>query len=366
VNARLFLAVTLLLGALEATLLALVGGCGWEEGLILGAPLGVVQAAIVFAARYPCLSAPLGPGRGDRVLGTQVAAAVLSTGLWGLFGGLFARALDTVPRYAGTALRFQGAAPTLMVVGMLVYLLAAAVHYLLIALESARAAEVRGVEARVLAREAELRALRAQVDPHFLFNSLNSIASLTGDDPQAARHMCLLLAAFLRRSLVLGSRERVTLEEELQLLDEYLAIEKVRFGRRLAVEHDIARSALPALIPPLLLQPLVENAVRHGIAQRLEGGTLAIEARLDGGTLRLRIENPRDAESPGRRGAGLGLDNVRGRLRSLFGDAARLEVTPGGESFRVDLSLPFEPAPASQAAAGVAEAGALTGRRDAS
>jgi hypothetical protein len=341
VNAGLFLAVTVLLGALETTLLALVGGCGWEEGLLLGLPLGVVQAAIVFAARYPCLSAPLGPGRGYRVLATHVAAALLSTGLWGLAGGLVANAAESVPRYAGAAVRFQGAAPTLMLVGMLVYLLAAAVQYLFIALESARAAEVRGVEARVLAREAELRALRAQVDPHFLFNSLNSIASLTGDDPAAARRMCLLLAGFLRRSLALGARERVTLDEEMALLEEYLAIEKVRFGQRLTVARAVAPEALPALIPPLLLQPLVENAVRHGIAQRLEGGTLALDARRDGTLLRVRIENPRDPERPGRRGAGLGLDNVRGRLQSLFGDAARLEIQAEAEAFRVDLSLPF-------------------------
>lgn len=340
-NAGLFLAVAFLLGALQTTLLALVGGCGWEEGAILGLPLGIVQAAIVFAARYPCLSAPLGEGRATRVLGTHVSAALLSTGLWGLAGGLVAHVAETVPRYAGAALRFQGAAPILMLVGMLVYLLAAAVHYLFIALESARAAEVRGVEARVLAREAELRALRAQVDPHFLFNSLNSIASLTGDDPQAARRMCLLLAGFLRRSLVLGSRDRVTLDEEMALLDEYLAIEKVRFGRRLEVSRAVDPTALPAQIPPLLLQPLVENAVRHGIAQRLEGGTLALEARRDGTVLRVRIENPRDPDKPGRRGAGLGLDNVRGRLRSLFGDAARLEIRSEPATFRVDLSLPF-------------------------
>ena len=353
-NARLFLAVALLLVAIEAALLALVGGCGWEEGLLLGAPLGVVQAAIVFAARYPCLSAPLGPGRAYRVIGTHVAAALLSTGLWGLAGGLCARGLDTLPRYGGAALRFQGAAPTMMVVGMLLYDLAAAVHYLFIALDSARSAEVRGVEARVLAREAELRALRAQIDPHFLFNSLNSIASLTGDDPQAARRMCLLLAGFLRRSLVLGARARVTLEEEIRLLDEYLAIEKVRFGRRLEVTRAVARDALAAQIPPLLLQPLVENAVRHGIAQRLEGGTLRLEALRDGAALRIRIENPRDPESQGRRGAGLGLDNVRGRLRSLFGEAARLEITPAADSFRAELTLPFE------------AAGAVTERRDAS
>ena len=338
----LFLTVALLLAGLAATILALGGGAGWEEALLLGLPLGMVEGAIVMAARYPCQSAPLRASGMTRALATQATAALASAGAWVVLGGILARILETVPRYGGAALRVRGSAPMLVVVGALVFLLAAAAHYLILALETARAAEVRGMESRVLAREAELRALRAQVDPHFLFNSLNSIATLTSEDAAAARRMCLLLAGFLRRSLALGGRDRVTLGEEIALVDEYLAIEKVRFGARLLVARQVEAGIEAALIPPLLLQPLVENAVRHGTAQRVEGGTLRLEARRRGeGEIAVTIHNPRNPEKSGRRGAGLGLENVRGRLRSLYGDRARLEVATPPESFVVTVTLPY-------------------------
>jgi hypothetical protein len=353
VRIGLFLTIALLLGGLAATILALGGGAGWEEALLLGLPLGLVEGAIVLAARYPCQSAPLRASGMTRALATQATAALASAGAWVILGGILARMLETLPRYGGAALRFRGGAPMLVVVGALVFLLAAAAHYLILALETARAAEVRGVEARVLAREAELRALRAQVDPHFLFNSLNSIATLTGEDAGAARRMCLLLAGFLRRSLVLGGRDRVTLGEEIALVDEYLAIEKVRFGERLLVAREVESGCEGALIPPLLLQPLVENAVRHGVAQRIEGGTLSLRARRRGEEIAVTIDNPRNPERTGRRGAGLGLENVRGRLRSLYGERARLEVATPPEAFVVTVTLPYiVEGPRTAAAAG--------------
>jgi two-component system sensor histidine kinase AlgZ len=340
VRIGLFLSVALLLGGLAATILALGGGTGWEEAIWLGLPMGLMEGAIVLAARYPCQSAPIREGLG-RALATQATAALVSAGFWGVLGQILARMLESVPRYAGASLRYRGAAPMLVVVGALVFLLAAAAHYLVLALESARAAEVRGVEARVLAREAELRALRAQIDPHFLFNSLNSIATLTGEDATAARRMCLLLAGFLRRSLQLGGRDRVTLGEELDLVEEYLAIEKVRFGARLEVSREVDPGCRDALIPPLLLQPLVENAVRHGIAQRVEGGTLGLRAVRRGDEVVVTIDNPKNPERTGRRGAGLGLENVRGRLRSLYGDGARLEIAAPPEAFVATVALPY-------------------------
>ncbi|HEV8199133.1 MAG TPA: histidine kinase [Candidatus Polarisedimenticolia bacterium] len=339
----LFLAVALLLGGLAATILALGGGTGWEEAIWLGLPMGLVEGAIVLAARYPCQSAPIREGLG-RALATQATAALVSAGFWGVLGQILAHMLESVPRYAGATLRYRGAAPMLVVVGALVFLLAAAAHYLVLALEAARAAEVRGVEARVLAREAELRALRAQIDPHFLFNSLNSIATLTGEDATAARRMCLLLAGFLRRSLQLGGRDRVTLGEELDLVEEYLAIEKVRFGARLEVGREVDAGCRDALIPPLLLQPLVENAVRHGIAQRVEGGTLGLRAVRRGEEVVVTIDNPKNPERTGRRGAGLGLENVRGRLRSLYGEGARLEIATPPDAFRATVVLPYSAA----------------------
>jgi LytS/YehU family sensor histidine kinase len=245
-------------------------------------------------------------------------------------------------------------------VGILVYLLAVAVHYLIIALDAARDAEVLGMRATVLAREAELRALRAQVDPHFLFNSLNSIGALTADDPQAARRMCLLLAGFLRRSIAIGARDRVTLDEELSLIGDYLAVEQVRFGARLEVRLAIDPDCRACVVPPLLLQPLVENAVRHGIAHLIEGGILAITSRRAPGSIEVRIENPRDPERPTSRGEGVGLANVRGRLQSLYGEAARFDVESRAATFRVTLTLPAATA-AGPSATGAPAVGASAG-----
>jgi len=363
----LFLVVGLLLGWLVTALLG-AGGVPWVEAALLGLPLGMVFGAICLAARYPCQAAPLATTKPLRLAATHAGAAVISVGIWAFIGAVLSRGLENNDRWAGAAGRYRGEAPTLVIVGLLVFLLAVAMHYLVLALEAARAAQVRGVEARVLAREAELRALRAQIDPHFLFNSLNSIGTLTSEDPAAARRMCLLLAGFLRRSLQLGERERIALSEELALADDYLAIEKVRFGARLALDQRVEAGAGECLVPPLILQPLIENAVRHGIAQLTEGGTLRLAARRVGGRLVLEVANPRDPERTGRRGAGLGIDNVRGRLRTLFGEAARLEIQTAGAEFRVTLALPELMAPAAEApgaeapAAGAPPAAPATGR----
>jgi hypothetical protein len=339
----LYLAVGALLGALVTLLLAARGATPWGEAALIGLPLGFVLGSICLAARFPARSAPLGHGAAVRVAATHATAAVVSIASWVLAGALLAWFLDRVPAHAGASARFNAEAPELFIVGVLIFMLAVAVHYLVIALETAREAQVRGVQARVLAREAELRALRAQVDPHFLFNSLNSIAALTADDSAAARRMCLQLAGFLRRSLALGAQERIPLGEELGLVHDYLAIEKVRFGARLTVEERIDDTCLEGLVPPFLLQPLVENAVRHGIAQLVEGGTIRIEARRERGLVTVAVENPRDPEKNGGRGAGLGLDNVRGRLLALFGDEARVDVETAPARDRVALTLPYVP-----------------------
>ena len=224
--------------------------------------------------------------------------------------------------------------------GLLLFLLAAALHYLLVAFEDSRRAETEALRFQILSREAELRALRAQIHPHFLFNSLNSISALIGSRPEEARRMCLLLADFLRRSLALGARDRVPLAEELALAEDLLAIEKVRFGARLHYAPRVEEAALTCLVPPLLLQPLVENAVTHGIAQCLEGGTVRLEARRRGERLLLAIENPRDAGAPTRKGTGIGIENVRRRLETLYGREAALRLQSAGDSFQVELELP--------------------------
>jgi LytS/YehU family sensor histidine kinase len=225
---------------------------------------------------------------------------------------------------------------------VLLYLLAAAFQYVLLAGEASREAERRALEARVLAGDAELKALRAQVNPHFLFNSLHSISALATADPARARQMCVLVSDFLRRSLGLGDKTSIPLSEELALAKNYLAVEQVRFGPRLEVRERIEEACLECLIPPLLLQPLVENAVTHGIAGLVEGGSVELEARRSSRTLFLAIENAYDAEAAPARRNGLGLANVKKRLEARYGDAARLDIRVSNGRYRVELTLPAE------------------------
>jgi LytS/YehU family sensor histidine kinase len=197
-----------------------------------------------------------------------------------------------------------------------------------------------------MAREAELKALRAQIDPHFLFNSLNSISALTTTDPRGARDMCVLLAAFFRNCVRLGNEDEVPLERELEMVGNYLDIEKIRCGPRLTARVEVAPGCGSCLVPPLILQPLVENAVRHGIHPLTAGGHVEIRASCAGGTLILGVENPFDPEAVRKQGAGVGLDNVKQRIRSLYGRRADLRTSASDGLYRAEVRLPCQGAAA--------------------
>ena len=253
---------------------------------------------------WVCQAAPLQLSRVVRSLGTQLVAAIVSAALWLAAARGWAAILERLDVFPGLVAKQVEASPLLLGLGVALFLLTAALHYLLLAIGASQLAERRALEFEIASREAELRALRAQIHPHFLFNSLNSINALIAARPEEARQLCVRLADFLRRSLTVGSRETIPLAEELDLAEQLLGIEKVRFGDRLShavVADDAARACV---VPPLLLQPLVENAVTHGIAQMLEGGEIRIEAERRGPELRISIRNPRDSDAPCAEGHG--------------------------------------------------------------
>ena len=329
-----------LLGALLSALLVLSGSLAWAPAISLAVPLAALFAFVCLGSFWVCRAAPLHLRGLSGVAGAQLTAAVISASLWLLASRMWAATLEGLGFFPGLVESQRRASPLLFGMGLLLFLLAAALHYLLVAFEDSRRAETEALRFQILSREAELRALRAQIHPHFLFNSLNSINALIGSRPDEARKVCVLLADFLRRSLALGARERVPLAEELALAADLMAIEKVRFGARLHFAPSVEEAALACLVPPLLLQPLVENAVTHGIAQRLDGGTVRLEARCRGERLLLAIGNPRDAAAPARKGTGIGIENVRRRLQTLYGRDAELRLRPEGDSFEVELELP--------------------------
>lgn len=305
-------------------------------------PLSVAATLLLLPLWYLCRALPAYETSTYRLLLTHSAGALLTAVAAAYLGGALARLVGSTRTGAGIEAGYQARAAGVMVAGALVYVLAVSFHYVLLGVDATRRAEQHSMELSILAREAELRALRAQVHPHFLFNSLNSISALVSMDPLRAREMCVLLAEFFRKTLALGEKPGVTLEDELAVARTYLAIEGLRLGTRLSVEEGVDDAARACLLPPLLLQPLVENAIRHGIATRPEGGVLRIEARTDGQRMRISVENPFDPDAPPRPGVGVGLANVRRRLLASYGDRAGVEAERDHDSFRVAISMPAE------------------------
>ena len=261
--------------ALVASVFLLWRG-GNTTGLAFAAalPPAIVFGFIGLASRYPCRAMPLRRSSTTRVAATHIASAVAAGGFWTVIWQSWLRTLE---RTASIALTPDYT--LLLGLGILLYLMAVAMHYLILEVEAAREAEDAALRYQVLAREAELKAFKAQIDPHFLFNSLNAVASLCGSRPQDARQMSQLLADFFRQTLRLGGLDRVTLAQEIDLVSRYLSIEKIRFGERLSVDVAVDEEAGSLIVPPLILQPLVENAVHHGVAHLLEGGEVCVRAR---------------------------------------------------------------------------------------
>ena len=333
-----YLLLWLLMGALLSALLTTQGGLAWTLALLTGVPSAIAYSFICLSAWYVARAMPLARTGSARVIVSALAAAALSSAMWLVFArGWTALVVSRWAAQSGPT--FAAIQSLLFGIGVLLYLLSLAVSYVLVVYETSQDAQRRGLQGQVLAREAELRSLRAQIDPHFLFNSLNSISALTTADPPGARRMCLLLGEFLRETLALGSEDRITVSRELALLDRFLAIERVRFGDRLRAELR-AGDAGGCFVPPLLLQPIVENAVTHGIAHLIEGGTIRVSADRNGPWLRIVVENPCDPDRPRRRGAGVGLANVRARLRAMHGADAGLTAGEAHEIWRVELTLP--------------------------
>ena len=334
-----YLVVWLGSGVLAASLFTRFG-LGWTEALALLAPLFLVYAFVCLSAWYVSRAMPLTTSSVPQVLVSSVLAAAIASGLWLGLARAWVAALNTTVTFASAADRYGQQLPFMFALGVLLFLLSLAVHYVLIAFETTRQAERRQLELEILARDAELRALRAQIDPHFLYNSLNSISALTTSDASGARRMCLLLGEFLRTTLDVSTRQRIPLADELALAERFLSIEQVRFGPRLQVERRVDEDASACLVPPLILQPLVENAVTHGIARLLEGGLIRLDISRQHGRLAIVIENPCDADAGPTRPGGRGLDNVRSRLDAMFGREARMDTHAGAGQFSVELHLP--------------------------
>jgi two-component system LytT family sensor kinase len=225
--------------------------------------------------------------------------------------------------------------------GVLQYTIVLIVHHAIDYYRRYEEGRRRATELEAQLAKAQLAALRMQLQPHFLFNTLHAISELVHSDPEAAERMIARLSDFLRLTLEHSGTMEVSLEQELEFVKRYLEIEKMRFEERLRVDLQVDPETLQARVPNLILQPLVENALRHGVARRARDGILRIRCSRVNGRLAMQVADNGPGAS-GEIGEGVGLSNTRERLERLFGDQHRFELSnaPGG-GFEATIEIPF-------------------------
>jgi two-component sensor histidine kinase len=283
---------------------------------LVGALLGVVLTHQLrqHMHRHEWLRLPV-PALAVRIIGASlIIAAAIVIGVAPFLAAFFATPLDPAPWT--TVFLFHA----FIVLGWIL------IYHGYRYLQGVRRAEADKWRLEVAARETELRALRTQLNPHFLFNSLNSLRGLVTENPEKAQDAITGLAALLRHTLQLNRARTTTLDRELEATEHYLELEALRFESRLQYAIEVDPHAREHLVPPMLVQTLVENAIKHGIAQLPDGGTVRVEARKSADILHLRVTNTGRLRGNSAQ-RGIGLTNSLDRLRLVFGDQVRLDLT---------------------------------------
>ena len=226
-------------------------------------------------------------------------------------------------------------------VGFALYALFSLSFYLIEHYESLQDRIREELELKALVNEAHLKSLKSQINPHFLFNSLNSINFLTLVSPEKARDMIIKLSDFLRYSAGKQNQEHATIEEELRHMNIYLDIEKIRFGKKLEVKTSIDETCINAKIPNFILQPLLENAIKYGVQESLDTKPITIKCSKSGTFLRIEVENEFD-DVVNAKGEGIGLNNIKDRLKILYGREGLLQIESSNNIFKVIIEIPQE------------------------
>lgn len=331
-NFLLWLLLTVAVNTLIAVVLTAIGfGLGFVPSLIFSQCIGL--------SIYLCNLAARPVYRRARRLSAQIiviAAFITFGAAAGTMLGSFAnRANPFVFLREHSALFSQSI--------LIALLFGAIVSYVFISLGMLAQEKVKRLEIEKSAAETELKLLQSQMEPHFLFNTLSNVISLIDTDPEKARRMLESFTAFLRRSFITSRERTVTLSQELDVVRSYLDIFSMRMGDRLEYVIDVQEEIRNCRIPPLLIQPLVENAVKHGLAPSLRGGTIKVQGSRSGNSLSISVSDSGQGINERSAGSGVGLDNIGNRLRLLYGQQGSLqfeENKPCGTT--VTIEIPYE------------------------
>ena len=334
--------------ALMLVLLVVHGKMDWLSASVTSLLMCFVYALLCRSSFYMCKTLPLRRTSLTRLLPIHFTASAAASGIWVALAFALHKPFTQVVDIAWSQVW-----NLVFVLGLTYYLLSVAYNYVVLGLEQTRLAQRQADTAQTLAKEAQLTALRAQINPHFLFNSLNSISALCTQDAQAARQMCIHLSEFLRSTMRLSELQRVNLGQELDLIRQYLRVEQVRFSDRMHVSEQIDANCLDCSLPALLLQPAIENAIKHGVATIDDEAWIHIQARLHHQWLHIQVSNNHDEkqkpkgtlnDSPH---SGRGIKILQDRIHTRYGNLGRIDIKDQNGIYQLDIWLPNECEPSS-------------------
>jgi LytS/YehU family sensor histidine kinase len=298
----------------------------------------IIYSGIALSLWYPFSFFNSGVTRIPALISNLVAIGALSVTLWVLITKFL---MTTVLPEESNYQAYWGATfPYRIGTGVFIYGLIILTYYLFVSLSNLSEKNAKEAKLESLVKETELKMLRSQINPHFLFNSLNSISSLTITDPEKARDMVVKLSEFMRYALSRKDEQPVTLQNELENLRLYLDIEKVRFGDKLITEEIIEPGCFDLKIPVMLLQPLFENAVKHGVYESTESVRIITHVKIIDGYFEINISNNFDSAPSLKRGTGTGLLNVTRRLELFYGNKASMKTLKENGIYTVTLYIP--------------------------
>lgn len=300
----------------------------------------VIYSGIALSLWYPFSFFNTGTTRTATLISNLVISGAISIALWAYITKLIVGLV--LPEQNNYEAYWEETFPYRIGTGVFIYGLIILTYYLFISLTNLSEKNAKEARLESLVKETELKMLRSQINPHFLFNSLNSISSLTVTDPEKARTMVVKLSEFMRYALSRKDEQPVSLRSELENLRLYLDIEKVRFGDKLTTEELIEPECYDFKLPVMLLQPLFENAVKHGVYESTETVKIITSARIIEGYIEIIIKNNYDPSPSVKKGTGTGIINVTRRLELFYGNKATIKTTKENDIYTVTLYIPAE------------------------
>ena len=226
-----------------------------------------------------------------------------------------------------------------VILGVLVYFIWSILYFVYLLFYKVRRAQFKNMEMLALNTEVELKNLRSQLNPHFMFNAMNSIRALVDEDPELSKKAITQLSNVLRNALIYSKKNLITIKEELAIVDDYLSLEKIRYEERLKVKTEIEESSLSVLIPPLLLQTLTENAIKHGISKLMGGGVINYEIRVIENYLSIIVSNTGKLDENHKSDTGIGVKNTIKRLKLIYGNDATFNLRQVGNEVKSEILI---------------------------